>query len=212
LRLICGLGNPETRYTTTRHNIGERVVCFLASASNASLKEERKFFGKAAKIEVGQEEVILLFPTTYMNESGRSVGACSRFFRIAPEHILVVADDVHLPFGKLRLREKGSHGGHNGLRSVEAHIGTNAYPRLKIGIGAKREGQELSDHVLGHFVEEERKLLPSLIQEAAEIAKNWVVMPIEKIMNESSKQVKERKPDLLQETLSKEDKEKKNDS
>lgn len=205
MRLICGLGNPEEKYKNTRHNVGERVVCVLASHLGVSLKKEHKLFGKIAKVRVGQEDLVLLFPTTYMNESGRAVGACARFFRILPQDVLVIADDVELPFGKLRLRPKGSHGGHNGLRSVQAHLGTSEYPKMRIGVGSKREGQDLSDYVLERFSEKELVQLDFVIQSAVDVACKWVAEPIEKVMNDSNGIGK--KPDLPEGKAREEDKE-----
>jgi len=206
LRLVCGLGNPEVQYEATRHNIGERVLRFLAFAHGVPLKKEHKLFGKIAKIRIGDEEILLLFPTTYMNESGRAVSACSRFFRILPQDILVIADDVELPFGKIRLRAKGSHGGHNGLRSVQTHLGTDEYPKMRIGIGSKQEGQDLSDYVLERFTEDEEAQLYSIIQSSAEVVHKWATMPIGEVMNGSNGISK--KPDLLNGKPGREDKEK----
>lgn len=151
LRLVVGLGNPGAEYAGTRHNAGFMVVERLAAAGRVAFRRER-----AWKCELARDgDLLLSKPLTYMNASGEAVRALADFFKIAPSEMLVVSDDLALPLGKLRLRPSGSAGGHNGLRSIAAHLGTQEIPRLRIGIGAAVRGETV-DYVLGRFEEEER--------------------------------------------------------
>ncbi len=167
IKLVVGLGNPGKKYERTRHNMGFLVVRALADGWGLTLKSERKMLGETARGRVGNKQIHLLLPTTYMNESGRAVGSYSNYYHIEAHEVLVISDDADLPFGELRFREKGSSGGHNGLKSIEQALGTQAYPRLRIGIG--REGEELIGHVLGRFSPAEEKRLEGLIREAKEV-------------------------------------------
>jgi PTH1 family peptidyl-tRNA hydrolase len=166
-RLIVGLGNPGPEYKNTRHNAGFMVLDELASRFGASFAEERRWHGLAAKFAGGW----LLKPMTFMNDSGRSVAALARFHKIAPAETLVVHDDVDLPLGGLRLRLAGSAAGHNGLKSIISHLGTDAFPRLKVGIAAtagRPAGGRLVSHVLGGFRPEEQTEIQIAVQRAAD--------------------------------------------
>lgn len=171
--LIVGLGNPGTKYTTTRHNMGFIVLDELANKLGITFSKKSDLEGLFAKGSVFGKKVYLLKPETYMNLSGKSVQKCMQFFKLTSEQILVVCDDIYLPFGELRYRKKGSAGGHNGLKDIEHHLGSNEYPRLKIGIG---EGDcfDLTDHVLGNFKEEEKKLLPEIANKSADWVMQWI--------------------------------------
>ena len=136
LKLVVGLGNPGAKYERTRHNVGFEALDRLADGLGVRFEKESKWEGEVAKAG----NVWLLKPQTFMNESGRSVGSLCRFYRWNPEQVLVVYDDVALPLGTMRFRMKGSHAGHNGVRSLIAHLGSEAFPRLKIGIGAASGG------------------------------------------------------------------------
>lgn len=151
IRLVVGLGNPGPEYEGTRHNIGFDLVDRLVAARGAAWSRERKFRAKVA-ISKG---VVFAKPLTYMNLSGNAVARLARFHQIRPEAILVVYDDVDLPVGRIRFRASGSAGGHNGIKSLIEYLGTDAFPRLKIGVGsAPREGG-MVEHVLGRFSPEE---------------------------------------------------------
>ena len=156
LRLVVGLGNPGTKYEGTRHNIGFMALEQMASGEGFSFRQQSKLHGLAAEHGIGESRLRLLMPQTYMNDSGRSIRAALDWFGFTPEQLLVLVDDMDIPLGRLRLRGQGSAGGHNGLRSTIQHLGTQAFPRLRIGIGApadnpaERRARTVS-HVLGSF-------------------------------------------------------------
>ena len=156
LRLVVGLGNPGTKYEGTRHNIGFMALERMASGEGFSFRQQSKLHGLAAEHGIGESRLRLLMPQTYMNDSGRSIRAALDWFGFTPEQLLVLVDDMDIPLGRLRLRAQGSAGGHNGLRSTIQHLGTQAFPRLRIGIGApannpaERRARTVS-HVLGPF-------------------------------------------------------------
>ena len=156
LRLVVGLGNPGTKYEGTRHNIGFMALEQMASREGFSFRQQSKLHGLVAEHGIGESRLRLLMPQTYMNDSGRSIRAALDWFGFTPEQLLVLVDDMDIPLGRLRLRAQGSAGGHNGLRSTIQHLGTQAFPRLRIGIGApannpaERRARTVS-HVLGPF-------------------------------------------------------------
>ena len=156
LRLVVGLGNPGTKYEGTRHNIGFMALERMASREGFSFRQQSKLHGLVAEHGIGESRLRLLMPQTYMNDSGRSIRAALDWFGFTPEQLLVLVDDMDIPLGRLRLRAQGSAGGHNGLRSTIQHLGTQAFPRLRIGIGApadnpaERRARTVS-HVLGPF-------------------------------------------------------------
>ena len=156
LRLVVGLGNPGTEYEGTRHNIGFMALEQMASREGFSFRQQSKLHGLVAEHGIGESRLRLLMPQTYMNDSGRSIRAALDWFGFTPEQLLVLVDDMDIPLGRLRLRGQGSAGGHNGLRSTIQHLGTQAFPRLRIGIGApadnpaERRARTVS-HVLGSF-------------------------------------------------------------
>jgi peptidyl-tRNA hydrolase, PTH1 family len=169
IRLIAGLGNPGREYEQTRHNIGFLVVDRLAAQFGSTWEKSTKWGAILAKC--GQ--VILVKPMTYMNRSGEPLGAIGQFYKIEPPEILIVLDDLALPPGRLRLRARGGAGGHNGLESILAQFGTEEIPRLRIGIGAPpRDGSV--DYVLSRFFDEEKTLVASAIDRAAEALK-WAI-------------------------------------
>ena len=184
--VIVGLGNPGADYTHTRHNIGERAIKALAETLGVKFHEDRRLKAEVAKGMCNDRRIVLLFPTTYMNLSGESLKPFVDYYKIAPSEIVVVCDDVNFPVGVLRLRKGGSSGGHNGLKSIEKCLGSQEYPRLKIGVGAKREQQDLSDHVLSKFTSEEVLVLPQVIQNAVFILKRLVNEEIDKVINDMS--------------------------
>jgi PTH1 family peptidyl-tRNA hydrolase len=164
LKLVVGLGNPGREYQNTRHNIGWMVLDLLAAANGKTFRAERKWKAEAVELP----GTILLKPQTYMNLSGESVAPLARFFKFPLESILVVYDDMALPLGRLRLRAKGSAGGHNGLQSIITHLGADAVPRLRLGIGAPAGDPSWVGHVLGGFREEERPVVEKTVRLAAE--------------------------------------------
>ncbi len=163
--LIVGLGNPGKQYEETRHNVGFMVLDRLAAASGAVFQTAPKWQSHLAKIP--GSGTILLKPQTFMNLSGRAIQQILSFHKWTPEQMLVIYDDVALPLGTLRFREKGSAGGHNGIKSILQHLGNDAFPRLKIGIGGSQSG-EMVGHVLGKFSPDERPVLENTLATALE--------------------------------------------
>ena len=167
--LIAGLGNPTREYEKTRHNVGFDTIDVLADRINTDVAE-RKFKGLYGKGMLGGEKVILLKPQTFMNLSGESVRAAADFYKIPPDHIIVIYDDISLDVGHLRIRTKGSAGGHNGIKNIIANLGTQEFPRIKIGVGGKPPRMDLADYVLSRFPAEERKIMETAFRDAAEAA------------------------------------------
>jgi PTH1 family peptidyl-tRNA hydrolase len=183
--LIAGLGNPGAEYAATRHNVGFLAIEALASRLGTNWSEDRKFVARLGRAEHAGRRLILCEPQTFMNASGEAVGAVARFHRIAPSHVLVVVDDADLPFGEIRLRERGSPGGHHGLESVEQHLGTRDYPRLRIGIGRTPDGRrDIAGHVLGTFTAAERRHLPELLDAVVAQMQCWVAQGARPAMNQ----------------------------
>ncbi|MGX8679847.1 MAG: aminoacyl-tRNA hydrolase [bacterium] len=164
MKLIVGLGNPTPKYEKTRHNTGFMVMDAFARYCNQPINE-KKFKGLYTKFKYHGEDVVLLKPQTYMNNSGESVIAAMHFFKISPDDLLVIYDDLDLPTGKLRLREKGSAGGHNGMKSIIAHVGTNAFKRIRVGIDMVPR-YETVDFVLGKFTSYEEPAIKEGIEQA----------------------------------------------
>ena len=168
IKLIVGLANPGAKYEGTRHNAGEWLVNELARMYNASLKEEAKYFGKVAKINTAQGEVRLLVPTTFMNLSGKAVGALANFYRIKPEEILVAHDELDLPPGVAKIKQGGGHGGHNGLKDIIASLGNNNnFYRVRIGIGHPGHRDLVAGYVLGQPAPEDQEKINSAVDEAS---------------------------------------------
>ena len=170
LKLLVGLGNPGNEYYKTRHNVGFMVLEEIAKKNNCSFRESKKIFGRTCEYGTGIEKIRLLMPNTYMNESGKSVRSAKDWFNFENHQLIVLVDDMDLPLGKIRVRSKGSSGGHNGLKSIIKHLGTAEFKRLKIGIGPPSEIQQdrkskTVSHVLGRFSNEEFKVLNLIIQE-----------------------------------------------
>ena len=170
IRLIVGLGNPGLEYEATRHNVGFLWVDELARAQKLNFKSESKFHGLTARGQLHGHEVLLLKPQTFMNVSGRSVGALVQFYKIAPAEMLVVHDELDLPPGVARLKMGGGHGGHNGLKDIIAHLGSKDFWRLRLGIGHPGERGVVTDYVLSDPRREERELIEDAMQQAQNIA------------------------------------------
>jgi PTH1 family peptidyl-tRNA hydrolase len=170
LQLLVGLGNPGDKYAGTRHNVGFMALDRLAAASGVSFRQQGSLHAQMAEVGQGQARLRLLKPQTFMNDSGRSIRAALDWFSLQPQQLLVVVDDMDLPLGRLRLRASGSAGGHNGLRSTISHLGTQDFPRLRIGIGApaadpsERRARTVG-HVLGRFAPAEMPLLEAVLAE-----------------------------------------------
>jgi peptidyl-tRNA hydrolase, PTH1 family len=182
MKLIVGLGNPGTKYERTRHNIGFEVIDELAKRFSSPLTES-KFKGLYTIIRYSSEKVILLKPMTYMNLSGESIRAVVDYYDIDPKHILVIYDDLDLPVGKIRLRQKGSAGGHNGIKSTIAHLGTQNFNRIRIGIDRPTNGMSVPDYVLGKFTKEEWETMGDVIQRCADACEEWMEKPFLQVMN-----------------------------
>ncbi|WP_040976556.1 aminoacyl-tRNA hydrolase [Necropsobacter massiliensis] len=167
IKLIVGLGNPGDKYADTRHNAGEWLIERLARQYNFSLKEDNKFFGKTARALIGGQEVRFLVPSTFMNLSGKAVGALATFYRIKPEEILIIHDELDLPPGVAKIKLGGGHGGHNGLRDSIAQLGNNKnFYRLRIGIGHPGDKNLVSAYVLSKPAPADRLLIDKALDEA----------------------------------------------
>lgn len=181
--LIVGLGNPGSKYENTRHNAGFCALDILANDLETSC-DRLKFNGKMVKTDIDQTGCILLKPQTFMNDSGRAVEQAREYYRLSPSQIIVFSDDISLDPGKIRIKRKGSHGGHNGLKDITEAIGSEAFMRIKIGVGKKpRPDYDLVKWVLGKFSESEKRAVDSACKSAAEAAKLLVKGEIDKAMN-----------------------------
>jgi len=188
-QLVVGLGNPGKEYAGTRHNVGFDILDRVAKAAGLVFRSERKWSGEMCRSADG---LLFLKPQTYMNLSGRSVAAVSRFYKIAPESILVVYDDVALPLGQLRFRMSGSAGGHNGIGSLLSDLGSRAFPRLKVGIGGP-PGAKLSGHVLGRFGLDEREVAEKALATAVDAVQFALAEGIGKAANRFNSRPKAQK-------------------
>ena len=163
-----GLGNPGEKYENTRHNVGFQVVDELAERQNAPV-QKLKFKALTNLLTIAGERVLVMKPVTYMNLSGEAVRPAADFYKIPPERILVISDDTALDPGKLRIRIKGSAGGHNGLKSIIQHLGTDQFPRVRVGVGQKpHPDYDLADWVLGKFQGEDKKVMDEAVKRAAD--------------------------------------------
>jgi peptidyl-tRNA hydrolase, PTH1 family len=186
--LIVGLGNPGAKYAGTRHNIGFEVIDRLSKNWAVSLKEERRFQGEyGAGFGPTRQKVYLLKPLTFMNRSGQSMRAVLDWLKLEPIQVLVVYDDMDLPVGRLRLRLSGSAGGHNGMKSAISHLGTQNFPRLRIGIGAGKEAGDsdkaVISHVLGNFSKAERSTMDAVVDTALRALEKALADGVEKSMS-----------------------------
>ncbi len=182
MKLVVGLGNPGRRYEGTRHNVGFAVLAELAKTLGAGRPRE-KFHGELIETDLEGEKLLLLGPLTYMNQSGTSVLAAKDFFALEPGSVLVVCDDLNLPLAKLRFRAGGSGGGHKGLGDIIRRLGTDGFPRLRIGIGPPPEHWDATDFVLARFSEQERPEMAEAVCAAAGAAADWARHGIQFCMN-----------------------------
>lgn len=188
--IIAGLGNPGSKYAHTRHNAGFEAIDRLADRYRIDIST-KKFQALCGSGVIEGQKVLLLKPQTYMNLSGESLRAACDFYKIDPEEELIVLyDDISLAPGQLRIRAKGSAGGHNGIKSIISHLGTQVFKRVKIGVGEKPQGYDLADYVLGHFSKEEQAELTEAFDRAAQAAGKLVCEDMQSVMNEFNKAVR----------------------
>lgn len=190
-RVVAGLGNPGKTYEMTRHNMGYLVALAFAQTLGWSFKEEKQFFAQVAKGRIAETSVHLLLPLTYMNESGRAIKSYLDFYKLGPPNVIVISDDVDLDFGQMRIRMVGSAGGHNGLKSIQAHLHTQHYVRLRMGIGRKERQGILADYVLDRFSPEEMELLPAFVTEGVQVLHRLLTEEITVVMNKVNTKIKE---------------------
>lgn len=188
--VVVGLGNPGKQYAQTRHNCGFMVVEALATRWHVSLATDRRFQGRWGEASLtlpsGRQKIRLICPETYMNRSGQSVRSLIDWFKLDPQRVLVVYDDMAIPFGRLRLRPSGSAGGHNGMKSMIEHLGGSEWPRLRVGVGSPEAVSSHADvvgHVLGGFAPGEQKQLPEVIATAADCVEAVLKVGLELAMS-----------------------------
>ncbi len=183
MKLIVGLGNPGSEYRDTRHNVGFMVADALAERWRVAGGWREKFDALHVKAMVGEESVVLAKPLTYMNLSGQAVAGLAGFYKIDPADVFIVTDDVALPLGRLRARREGGAGGHNGLKSIIQSLGTQAFPRMRVGVGRGDSRRDLADHVLGRFDADERDTVSAAVLRAADASELFLSDGIERVMN-----------------------------
>ncbi|WP_026702339.1 aminoacyl-tRNA hydrolase [Salibacterium aidingense] len=182
MKVIAGLGNPGRNYEKTRHNVGFQAVDKLSESLRVSWKKEKK--SQIAETFADGEKIYLVKPLTFMNLSGEALQPLMDFYQIPAENLLVIYDDLDLEPGSLRIRIKGGHGGHNGLKSIFHDLGTRDFKRIRIGIGHPEPGDSVISHVLGTFTPEEKKKVEESIQLSARAAESWLSAPFAEVMNE----------------------------
>ena len=188
--IIVGLGNPGEKYVHTRHNVGFEVIDILADRIGIHV-DEKKHKGLCGRGVLEGQKVVLVKPQTFMNLSGESVRAVADFYKVAADEIIVVYDDISLEPGRLRVRGKGSAGGHNGIKNIIAHLGTQEFPRVKVGIGEKPKGMDLADYVLSHFGRGEWEQTEEAFKEAADAVAVMISQGTEAAMNRFNGEKKE---------------------
>jgi len=182
MKLIVGLGNPGSRYRGTRHNVGWEVLERLARKHGIAIEEDTGW-AEVGRGDIGPHRVVLARPMTYVNASGMAVQDLRRRFRVKPSDLFLIVDDLDLPLGRLRLRQKGTAGGHNGLRSVIEALGTDGFPRMRVGIGRPPGKTDAADHVLARFSAEERQMLNDALDRAVEALEVAIVDGVDVAMN-----------------------------
>ena len=183
MKLVVGLGNPGSEYRDTRHNVGFLVADELAHRWRVPDAWREKFAALHIRTTVGDEAVIVAKPLTFMNLSGQAVAGLAAFYKIDPVDVLVVTDDVALPLGRLRARPEGGAGGHNGLKSIIQHLGTQAFPRVRVGVGRGDDRRDLADYVLGRFEAGERETVSAAVLRAADATEKFLSDGIERVMS-----------------------------
>jgi PTH1 family peptidyl-tRNA hydrolase len=195
MKLVVGLGNPGSEYRDTRHNVGFNVVDELVRRWRLSDQWREKFDALLIKAMRGEDSVLVCKPLTFMNLSGRAVSQIAGFYRIEPASVFVIVDEVALPLGRLRARREGGAGGHNGLKSIIEHLGTNQFPRMRVGVGRGDNRRDLADHVLGRFEASERDTVSAAVLRAADATEMFLSDGIERVMNAFNAADKEEKED-----------------
>ncbi|MBD5525759.1 MAG: aminoacyl-tRNA hydrolase [Lachnospiraceae bacterium] len=189
--IIVGLGNPDRQYQNTRHNIGFDVIDVIADKNNITVRE-RKHKALIGKGVVGGQKAVLVKPQTYMNLSGESVREVIDFYKADEKsELIVISDDISLDVGQIRIRKKGSAGGHNGLKNIILHLGHDEFQRIKMGVGQKPEGYDLVDYVLGHFPKEEREIMDESAQRAAAAIEVMIAEGADVAMNIYNKKIQQ---------------------
>lgn len=183
MKMIIGLGNPGKAYEETRHNIGFHVIDHLAKEWNAPLTQS-KFKGMYSVVHRPEGKVMLVKPLTYMNLSGECIGPLMDYYNVDMEDIVAIYDDLDLPAGQLRLRQKGSAGGHNGIKSLIQHLGTQQFNRMRIGISRPPAGMKVPDYVLARFRDDEKPLMQEAVKKSADACNYWLSKPFNEVMNE----------------------------
>lgn len=186
MKCIVGLGNPGRTYSKTRHNVGFMVVDEVAKRNKVAL-QKKKFHAHYTEILGPDERIILLEPQTYMNLSGESIRPLMDYYNLDPKDILVIYDDLDLPVGKVRLRQTGGHGGHNGIRSTIDQLGTKEFNRIRIGIDRPAPNLTVTDHVLGKFDKEQLPTIEESVKRAADACESWMKNPFLNVMNAYNK-------------------------
>lgn len=188
--LIAGLGNPGSKYDQTRHNVGFQVLDRLAERNGISVNH-KKFKAIAGKGMIDGQKVILIKPQTFMNLSGESIHEFVDYYDLDPRtELIVICDDINLSEGRLRIRTKGSAGGHNGLKNIISHLGGSLeFTRVRVGVGGKPEGRDLADYVLGQFSGDDRKLMEKAEERAAQAIEALLTEPVERVMDEYNREV-----------------------
>jgi PTH1 family peptidyl-tRNA hydrolase len=181
--IIVGLGNPGPRYENTRHNVGVQVLELLLERTGASLKSHKSGC-LTAETTIEGEKCVLARAMSYMNESGGPVGRLVRWYKAAPDHVIVAHDEIDIPFGEVRVKFGGGTAGHNGLRSLASHLGTNEFIRIRVGVSRPRGRREAADHVLDEFSRAERSELSDILDRAADAVESVVSNGVERTMNE----------------------------
>ena len=203
MRIIIGLGNPLDKYQASRHNIGWDAITRISDDYRISMdsKSHKAICGKGY---IEGEKVILAKPTTYMNLSGESVRELVDYYKVSLEDIIVIYDDVSLEVGQLRIRKKGSAGGHNGIKSIIQHLGTDEFPRIKVGVGEKPKEWDLADYVLSRFNKDEQNAIRDSLKDVSDACKMIVIDDIDKAMNQYNKKKESlSKDDIVEETRKK---------
>ncbi|MGI5968360.1 MAG: aminoacyl-tRNA hydrolase [Lachnospiraceae bacterium] len=181
--IIAGLGNPGRQYAGTRHNMGFNVVTRIADdyKMQITIKEHKAL---CAKGFIGGKKVLLALPQTYMNLSGESIRELVNYYKIDPEtELMVIYDDISMDVGRIRMRAKGSAGGHNGIKNIIAELGTDVFPRMKVGVGEKPKGWDLADYVLGRFSDEENEVMRRMLAKGSDACRDFILYGIQEAMN-----------------------------
>lgn len=181
--IIVGLGNPGRQYAGTRHNMGFNVVTRIADdyKMQITIKEHKAL---CAKGFIGGKKVLLALPQTYMNLSGESIRELVNYYKIDPEtELMVIYDDISMDVGRIRMRAKGSAGGHNGIKNIIAELGTDVFPRMKVGVGEKPKGWDLADYVLGRFSDEENEVMRRMLAKGSDACRDFILYGIQEAMN-----------------------------